>query len=186
MLYGPILTRQRLCVASRSTELPNGSFSRYTFQKGYDLVLMSVPFVFINSFSEMFLTRKLTLKSILLPLPAAMGSTWNMLASLGLRWWQGRIVRGLHEPCLTVAVIFSRKTIFVPRIQLGPLNPTIPLELCRRPFLIKIAFAVTISKARGQTFKSVAIYAPSPAFCHGELCGIFPYLSIWQRRCCNY
>ena len=36
----------------------------------------------------MFLNKNLTLKITMLPPPKAKGTTWNMLASLGLRWWQ--------------------------------------------------------------------------------------------------
>ena len=43
--------------------------------------------------------KKLKLQLILLHSPDAMGSTWNMLASSGLRWWQRVFVRGMHEHC---------------------------------------------------------------------------------------
>jgi hypothetical protein len=52
----------------------------------------------------------------------------------------------------------SRKIIPIPRIRLCPSDPTIPFKLCRRRFPIKIAFAVPINKAQGQTLK------PSPVF----------------------
>jgi hypothetical protein len=95
-----------------------------------------------------------------------MESILNMLSSLGLRWWQHVIVRGLHEHCITAEVIDS---ILIPRIQLCPSDPAIVFRLCRRRFSIKIAFAVTVSKAKGQTLKRLAIFLPSPVFPHGQL-----------------
>ena len=53
---------------------------------------------------------------------------------------------GVYKHCITADVIGSWKTILVPRIHLRLRDPTVPLKLCRRRFLIKIAFAVTISK----------------------------------------
>jgi hypothetical protein len=60
------------------------------------------------------------------------------------------IVKGLHERCIAVEVIGSTKTILTPRIQLCPSDPTLPFKLSRRPFPIKISFAVTTSEAHGQ------------------------------------
>jgi hypothetical protein len=45
----------------------------------------------------------------------------------------------------------------------------LPLKLCRRRFLIKNAFAMTISTAQGQSLKLVGICQPSPVFPHGRL-----------------
>jgi hypothetical protein len=84
--------------------------------------------------------------------PASVGShggTGNILASLGLRWWQPMIVIGLHEHCRAAEVTISKKAILVSRVQLCPSDLTVPFKLCRRQFAIKIAFAVTISKAQG-------------------------------------
>jgi hypothetical protein len=73
-------------------------------------------------------------------------------------------VRGLQGHRIAAEDIGSRKTILIPRIQLRSPDPTIPFKLCRRRFPIKIAFAMTVSKAQGQTLKRVAIYPPSPVF----------------------
>jgi len=52
-----------------------------------------------------------------LPLHETMGSAWNILASLGLWWWQHMIVRGLYEHCIAAEYIFCRKTSLIPRIS---------------------------------------------------------------------
>jgi hypothetical protein len=41
-------------------------------------------------------------------------------------------VRGLHEHCIAMEVIGSSKTILISRIQLFPLDLSIPFKLCRR------------------------------------------------------
>jgi hypothetical protein len=120
------------------------------------------------------------------PLPEAMGSTRNMLASLGLRWWQHIIVRGVHKHCIAAEVTSPTKAVFTPSIRLCPSDPAIPFKLYRRRFQSKIAFAMTISKAQGQALKRVRINALTSVFSNGQICDIFPTLFISQRRWCNY
>ena len=87
----------------------------------------------------------------MLPLPEAMGSTRNMLASLGLRWWQHTILSGVHEQRTAVEVTGPTKAVLTPSIRLCPSDPAVPFRLYRRQFQFKITFAVTVSKAQGQT-----------------------------------
>jgi hypothetical protein len=61
--------------------------------------------------SQKNFNKKLTLKLIVLPLPKAMESTRNILASLSLQWWQNINVKDLHEHCIAAEVIDSRKAI---------------------------------------------------------------------------
>jgi hypothetical protein len=104
-----------------------------------------------------------------------------MLASLGLRWWQHIIVRGLHEHCIAVEVIGSTKTILTPRIQLCPSDPTLPFKLSRRTFPIKISFAMTTSEADSKMLKLVGIYPLSPVFSHGQLYMSFSLFSSFEN-----
>ena len=103
------------------------------------------------------------------PLTEAVGCSWNTLASLGLRWWQYMIVWGWEGHWLETEVTSSRKADLSPRTQLHLSDPTLSLKLCRRRFAIKIAFAMKIRNAQGQTLKHAAGYTPLPA-----VCGIFP------------
>ena len=41
--------------------------------------------------------------------------------------------------------------------------------MTRRQFPVRLAFAMTINKAQGQTLKTVAIYLHEPVFAHGQL-----------------
>ena len=88
-----------------------------------------------------------------------------MLASLGLRWWQHIVVRGLHERyVVTELIFFFRKIILNFQIQLRPSNPTIASVLCRRRFPTKIAFNIAINRAQMQKPKRAEIYPPSPVY----------------------
>jgi hypothetical protein len=44
-----------------------------------------------------------------------------------------------------------------------------PFTLRRRQFPLRLAFAMTINKAQGQTLQTVGVYLPKPVFCHGQL-----------------
>jgi hypothetical protein len=58
---------------------------------------------------------------------------------------------------------------YIPRIDLCPSDSEIPVPLRRRQFPVKLAFALTIHKAQGQSLKRTAIYLPQPVFSHGQL-----------------
>jgi len=90
-----------------------------------------------------------------------------MLASLG---WHHVIVRLLHQQCILAEVLGYSQTILIPSIQLCPSDSTIPFNPCRSRFPIKIAFAMTLSKAQRQTLRRAGLYPPSPVFPHGQLC----------------
>jgi len=79
------------------------------------------------------------------------------------------IIIGFHEHCRAGEVTGSRKTILTPRIQLFPTDPTTSFKFCRRQYLIKIRFAMTINNFHGQMLKCVGIYQPSAALSHGQL-----------------
>ena len=44
-----------------------------------------------------------------------------------------------------------------------------PFALRRRQFPVKLAYAMSINKAQGQTFGLVGVYLPTPCFSHGQL-----------------
>ena len=44
-----------------------------------------------------------------------------------------------------------------------------PCEFRRRPFPVRVAFALTINKSQGQTLDHVGVYLRSPIFAHGHL-----------------
>lgn len=56
----------------------------------------------------------------------------------------------------------DKLSLYLPRIQLCPSDPTIVFKLRKRQFPTKIAFAITINKAEGQTFKRAGVYVRWP------------------------
>jgi ATP-dependent DNA helicase PIF1 len=62
------------------------------------------------------------------------------------------------------------RRIFIPRIILLPAESyNVPFKLRRGQFPIRLAFALTINKAQGQTIPSIGIFLPDHVFCHGQL-----------------
>ena len=59
--------------------------------------------------------------------------------------------------------------VYIPRIQLDAEKQLFPFEWSRRQFPVRVAFAMTIHKAQGQTLERVRVYLPSPCFSHGQL-----------------
>lgn len=59
--------------------------------------------------------------------------------------------------------------VFIPRIQLSPDDDMFPFQWTRRQFPVRVAFAMTINKAQGQTLQRVGVYLPQPCFGHGQL-----------------
>ncbi|XP_075437913.1 LOW QUALITY PROTEIN: uncharacterized protein LOC142476424 [Ascaphus truei] len=57
--------------------------------------------------------------------------------------------------------------VFIPRIPLIPTD--MPFTFKRLQFPIKLAFAITINKAQGQSIKCTGINLQSPCFSHGQL-----------------
>ena len=105
----------------------------------------------------------------MLPVSEAMGSTLNMSAYLDLRLWQHMQV---HSTSADVTCP-KKKTIIIPKIQLGPSDPTIPFKLCRIRFAIKITLATKISEAQQQMLRSDEKHLPSPVLLHGQLYVVF-------------
>jgi hypothetical protein len=84
------------------------------------------------------------------------------------------IVRGLHKPSTAVEVTGRRMTVLIPMIHLCPSDPTIPSN-CVGDFPVKIAFAVTISKAQRQMVRHFGIYRPSPVFYFSMACSMWHF-----------
>ena len=59
--------------------------------------------------------------------------------------------------------------VYIPRIQLDAEKDTFPFEWSRRQFPVRIAFAMTIHKAQGQTLARIGVFLPQPCFSHGQL-----------------
>ena len=57
--------------------------------------------------------------------------------------------------------------VFIPRIPMIPTD--MPFEFKRLQFLVRLAFAMSINKAQGQSLKVAGINLESPCFSHGQL-----------------
>ncbi|PIO53561.1 hypothetical protein TELCIR_25099, partial [Teladorsagia circumcincta] len=62
----------------------------------------------------------------------------------------------------------SGQLAIIPRID-NYWEKRTPFRLRRRQFPIRVAFAMTINKAQGQSFRKVGIYLPEDVFAHGQL-----------------
>ena len=81
-------------------------------------------------------------------------------------------VRDLRPHVLRCNVLTGQRygqDVLIPRITLESQDPFIPFSLRRRQFPIRIAFAMTINKAQGQTFGKVGLLLREPVFSHGQL-----------------
>jgi len=59
--------------------------------------------------------------------------------------------------------------LFIPRIKIHPSDKTIPFEMERCQFPVRLCFGITSNKSQGQTFKRAGIYLKNPFFSHGQL-----------------
>lgn len=59
--------------------------------------------------------------------------------------------------------------IFMARIMLISTNQNLPFGILRLQFPLRQAFAMTINKSQGQTFRKIGNDKPKPDFIHGQL-----------------
>ena len=83
------------------------------------------------------------------------------------------IVKALH-PRVIHAVIavgpYKGNELMIPRIPFHPEDRTLPIEMERRQFPVRLCFGVTSNKSQGQTLKYVGIYLEQQDFfSHGQL-----------------
>lgn len=96
----------------------------------------------------------------------------NMNKCLGLCNGTRLIVRHLQDHVIEAEVVTGKEAgrrVYIPRIPMNPADNSLPFELRRVQFPVRVAFAMTINKAQGQTLSHVGLYLQKPVFCHGQL-----------------
>ena len=111
--------------------------------------------------------HKLTLK---------VGAVVILLRTLSIR--QGMcngtrvLVTGISRLLIKGIIISGTKfgdNVGINRLTIEPSDGGLPFVLRRQQFPIKVAFAMTINKAQGQSLRRVGLFLPQPCFSHGQL-----------------
>ncbi len=96
----------------------------------------------------------------------------NLDCSSGLCNGVRAVVVKCETKVLEVLIITGKargQRYFLPRIPMTSQANSLPFLLQRRQFPVKLAWAMTINKAQGQSLERVGIYLEDPVFAHGQL-----------------
>jgi hypothetical protein len=170
--------RAILCTTNRTVKrlnniilniLPNKITTLYSTDTPIDEGQVSnYPIEYINQFECNGLpSHELTLKpnSIIMLMR-------NLNLDEGLCNGTRLIVKNIKQHVIEAEILTGKKkgaVIFIPRITLFPEENESPFSFKRRQFPIKLAFALTINKAQGQTINKVGLFIDTNLFCHGHL-----------------
>jgi hypothetical protein len=86
----------------------------------------------------------------------------------GTRMFCRRFHRNFIE-CEIAVGSFSGNRVLIPHIPHRPKSAHLPFQLSRRQFPLRLAYAISINKAQGQSLKFVGVYLHDPVFSHGQL-----------------
>jgi hypothetical protein len=98
----------------------------------------------------------------------------NLAPSQGLCNGTRMVIRRMSERVLEAEILGGQhngEVVFIPRITLTPSGSTTDFSfiLSRLQFPLRLAFAISINKAQGQSVKYVGIDLRTPVFSHGQL-----------------
>jgi ATP-dependent DNA helicase PIF1 len=151
------------------SSFPGSSQTYYSNDSVVDDKLNLYPSEFLNSLTPNGLPpHRLTLK-----LNAPIICLRNLDPGHGICNGTRLICRGLQKNVIDAEIASGEhkgKRVFIPRIVLMTSDGyNMPFTLRRGQFPIRVAFALTINKAQGQTIPKVGIFLPDHVFCHGQL-----------------
>jgi len=87
----------------------------------------------------------------------------------GSRYVITRLGDRIIEAVATTGPGAGIRRIFIPRMKLQANDNKLPFTLQRTMFPVRLAFAMTVNKAQGQSLDFVGLYLPNPVFAHGQL-----------------
>jgi ATP-dependent DNA helicase PIF1 len=98
----------------------------------------------------------------------------NVSPALGLANGTRLVIMHLSRSVIQAKILTGShvgNVVCIPRINMNTDadDKTIPVQIRRRQFPVRPAFAMTINKSQGQAFQEIAIYLPAPVFAHGQL-----------------
>jgi PIF1-like helicase len=64
---------------------------------------------------------------------------------------------------------YAGNVVFLPKLDITCSSRDTPVPFTRNQFPIRLAFAMTINKAQGDTFDWIVLYLTAPVFAHGQL-----------------
>ena len=97
---------------------------------------------------------------------------WNLNPGEGVCNGSQGIVTRMSNRVLEVQLLtgdHAGKITFIPRMSIVPSSTQVPFEFCRRQFLVKVCFAMSINKSQGQSAKHVGLDLRNVVFTHGQL-----------------
>ena len=110
------------------------------------------------------------------PLPEGAEGIRNMLASLGLRWWQYTIVKDLHEHSIAAEVTGSIKTFLIPGFSYVHQMLLFASDYAENCFPSNLRLLWQLLRLKGMSLKTLEYihlrfyYLPPP---NDHLCSIF-------------
>ena len=82
------------------------------------------------------------------------------------------MVKRLHHNVIDAEILLGShrdKQVLIPQLVLAPSDMDLPFVLRCLQFPLRLAWAMTRSKAQGQTFEKVDIHLDEPVFTHAQL-----------------
>lgn len=87
----------------------------------------------------------------------------------GTRLLVKSVINGRMLEATIVTGSHAGETVLIPRMKLSPDEGVFGFEWSRLQFPVRVAFAMTINKAQGQTLARVGVFLEQPCFSHGQL-----------------